>query len=324
MAAEGGDIIRHDYTYRGEEGEVIPDLATHIFVQARVIRREAFDRHRNIVEVICHEDVEKIEQEAFLWCRSLRRVIMRGVKIVEQEAFWDCSALEELECDKLETVGDSAFCHCSLKSINLPSARILKKAAFANCKAMTDVKFGSKLEEIEEAAFNHCISLERITIPLKDGLIVEDNTFMSCGNLSHVDLVEGELHETIAALHLEEWRNDMNEALGSINQILLNAAAGGYSFDEEPDPGGKAQAIRRWIRSVLLKIILYQDEHHRLLSEAATTLEPVLPNNDIVMNNVLPFLELPSHTFEMGGDDEATRRLNFELLRIVVSDEEEE
>ena len=133
---------------------------------------------------------------------------------------------------------------------------------------------------------------------------------MSCGNLSHVDLVEGELHETIAALHLEGWRNDMNGEIDTINQILLDAAAGGYRFDEEPDPGEKTQAIRRWIRSVLRKIIRYQEGHRRLLEEAATTLEPVLPNNDIVRNNVLPFLKLPSHTFEMGGDDEATRRPN--------------
>ena len=134
---------------------------------------------------------------------------------------------------------------------------------------------------------------------------------MSCGNLSHVDLVEGELHETIAALHLEGWRNDMNGEIDTINQILLDAAAGGYRFDEEPDPGEKTQAIRRWIRSVLRKIIRYQEGHRRLLEEGvATTLEPVLPNHDIVRNNVLPFLKLPSHTFEMGGDDEATRRPN--------------
>ena len=40
MAAEGGDIIRHDYTYRGEEGEVIPEEATHITVEARKVRAE--------------------------------------------------------------------------------------------------------------------------------------------------------------------------------------------------------------------------------------------------------------------------------------------
>jgi hypothetical protein len=53
MAAEGGNIVR--YIYRGGENEVIPDEATHILVKARVVREGAFFRHRNIVEVVCHD-----------------------------------------------------------------------------------------------------------------------------------------------------------------------------------------------------------------------------------------------------------------------------
>jgi hypothetical protein len=119
---------------------------------------------------------------------------------------------------------------------------------------------------------------------------------------------EGELHETIAALHLEEWRDVMNDEIDSINQILPNASAGGwdddYDFDDEGDPGEKTQAIRRWIRSVLCKIIRYKSEHRRLLDDAAATLDLVLSNSDTVMNNVLPFIELPSYTFDVGDDDE--------------------
>jgi len=70
---------------------------------------------------------------------------------------------------------------------------------------------------------------------------------------------------------------------------------------EEPE---KAQAIRTWIRSVLRQILHYKAEHQRLLDEeVATTLQLVLPQ-DIVMNNVLPFLELPSFTFELVDNEE--------------------
>jgi len=87
----------------------------------------------------------------------------------------------------------------------------------------------------------------------------------------------------------------MNEEINSINQILPTASAGG---GYEGDHGEKARAIRTWIRSVLRKIVHYQAEHQRLLDEeVATTLQLVLPQ-DIVSNNVLPFLELPSYTFE--------------------------
>ena len=87
------------YTYRGEEGETIPRDATHIFVHesVTVIRAWAFNMHPNIVEVVCHEAVEKIEEEAFGYCLRLRRVIMPGVKKVENDAFCRCYALTEVE-----------------------------------------------------------------------------------------------------------------------------------------------------------------------------------------------------------------------------------
>ena len=326
MAADGDNIIW--FTYTGAERELIPDEATHILVLARVVRARAFFMHHNIIEVICDEMVEKIEERAFDDCTSLRRVIMPGVKIVEKYAFWNCSALEDVECDKLEIVGHSAFGWCvSLRSINLPSARFVKNKAFGICFALTYVKFGSKLERIEEGAFRNC-DLERITIPLKDGLITNHyNIFQHCNNLHQVDLIEGELHETISALHLEDWRNDMNEEIDSINQTLPNALACYYISDDEESPCEKAQAIRRWIRSVLHKIIHYQEEHQRLLNEAATVLQLVLPN-DIVMDNVLPFLELPSYTFQVGDDEDEDDSDNdtqlVELLRIDDRDDEEE
>ena len=51
----------------------------------------------------------------------------------------------------------------------------------------------------------------------------------------------------------------------------------------------------------LRKIIDYQTEHDRILEEAATTLQFALPR-DIMMTNVLPFLTLPAHTFEVEED----------------------
>ena len=77
MAAEGGNIVW--FTYTGADGEIIPDEATHILVQAKFIRAEAFRGRRNIVEVICNGDVEKIERNVFRGCHSLRWVIMPGV-----------------------------------------------------------------------------------------------------------------------------------------------------------------------------------------------------------------------------------------------------
>eukprot|EP00984_Skeletonema_dohrnii_P007985 scaffold2944_cov155-Skeletonema_dohrnii-CCMP3373.AAC.2 len=261
MEAEGGSIIRR-FTYTGAEGERIPDDATHVFVRARIVPANAFEDHPSIVEVICHEDVEKIEQNAFEGCPNLRRVIMPGVKVLERGAFIEW-----------------AFGGCEyLTSIDLPSVRVIEKYAFDGCKwNLVYVKFGYNLEKIEESAFADCrCSLERITIPLKDGMITDDNIFSGCLGLDQVDLVEGELHETIAALQLEEWRNDMNEEIDSINRILPDARAGTGTFDffdiiDDDEVGEKAWVIRRWIRSVLRKIIHYQQVHQRSLDEEVAT-----------------------------------------------------
>ena len=117
-----------------------------------------------------------------------------------------------------------------------------------------------------------------------------------CAKLKHVDLIGG-VYETVAALLMEEWKNDMNEEIENISQILPDTPAGTIRYD---DNGGKAQAIRTWIRSVLHKIVCYKAKHRRYLNVATAALQPALPN-DIVLKNVLPFLELPSYTFE--GDD---------------------
>ena len=307
MAAEGDNHFMR-YVYRGEEGEVIPREATHITVaeSCTFVRAWTFEG-TYIVEIICHNRVKIIESGAFRFCPNLRRVIMPGVKIVEQQAFDDCRALTDVECGKLEIIGEDAFSDCeSLRNINLPSVRIVAYYAFNGCKALTDAKFSSKLERIDEWAFSDCFSLQRITIPLKDGIISADNIFQLCEKLMHTDLVEeAELHATTAALHLEDWRNDMNREIDSINQILPNArAVGDYDEDAEEwgDPGEKAEAIRMWIRSVRQKIVQYKAEHQRVLNGAATILQFALPH-DIVMNNILPFLKLPSYTF-VGEDQE--------------------
>mmetsp|Transcript_9770 Transcript_9770/g.14862 ORF Transcript_9770/g.14862 Transcript_9770/m.14862 type:complete len:228 (+) Transcript_9770:1-684(+) len=223
---------------------------------------------------------------------------MPGVKIAERGAFNHCLALTHVGCGKLEIIERSAFYNCaSLRSINLPSAEIVGNAAFHECIALTDVKFSSKLERIEEVSFKNCRSLERITIPLKDGMITADGIFTGCESLNHVNLVEGEeLHETIAALHFEEWRNDMWEEITSIHQILPNAPAGGWDDPYGFFDGEKAQVIRRWLRFVLDKILRYKAGHQGILDEAASTLVLASPR-DIVRNNVLPFLELPPHRF---------------------------
>ena len=153
MAAEGGNDIVRLFIYTGAVYERIPDEATHITIaeDCTFVRAHAFALHPNIVEVICHDGVVKIERSAFRGCPNLRRFIMSGVKVVDAGAFYNCHSLEDVECSQLEIIEKFAFDWCSsLRSINLPSARIVERGAFSGCFALTEVRFGRNLETIEE------------------------------------------------------------------------------------------------------------------------------------------------------------------------------
>eukprot|EP00984_Skeletonema_dohrnii_P005450 scaffold1914_cov132-Skeletonema_dohrnii-CCMP3373.AAC.1 len=283
------------YIFTGREA--VPPDATRVRIDESlsVIPARAFEGLPKITELDCHIGVKKVEKWACCDCLSLRLVIMPGVEEVEGSVFRDCEALTDVECGKLEIIGGWAFEGCeSLRSIKLPSAMIVERGAFRHCTALKKIKVGKELTSIGWAAFYGCTSLERITLPLKDGMINDDDIFIGCANLKHVDLVEGAvLHTITSALQMEEWKNVMNEEIASINQILSSAPC------IDGDARRKARAIQTWIRSVLHKIVQYKAEH-RYLNEAAITLQLALPN-DIVIKNVLPFLELPSHTFQ--GED---------------------
>ena len=204
---------------------------------------------------------------------------MPGVKEIEEYAFHYCRALTYIECGKLERIEQNAFRCCeSLMSVDLPSIRIVMVCAFECCSSLTHAKFGMDLEKIGRKAFRCCHSLERITIPLKDGLIDDDNIFARCKILRHVDFLQG-VHETIAALQNEVWENDVNKEIAAFYRVNMNI--------------GKAKAIREWIRSVLRKLVHYKHLRHRhILNVAAARLQRALPS-DIVHKNVLPYLELP-------------------------------
>ena len=302
MAAEegNGDIVR--YIYRGQPRAEIPRHVTHVTVKdIKAVPAGSFAGHPNIQEVVCHDGVLKIEQEAFYNCISLRRVIMPGVKEVEREAFCSCWLLNYIEWPKLEIIHEWAFGGCSLSGIDLPSIIEIGHQAFDGCTNVTSVKLGEDLCSLYGiAAFCGCTSLERITLPLRDDMFGKRDIFQACGKLHRVDLIEGAiLNETVAALPFDVWKNDMSNEIDSINQILPNTP---YGSTEYRDDGEKAQVIRRWISSVLRKIVQYKAEHRHIMDEAAATLQFVLPQ-DIVRNNVLSFLELPSYTFD-GEDDE--------------------
>ena len=209
--------------------------------------------------------------------------------------------------NKLETIEPYAFHGTRLRKISMPSVRTIGNGAFSNCYALSDVEFGEGLMTLNEATFINCPKLKRIALPLKDDMI-QDRVFTLCSELETVDLVGG-IHQTVASLHMESWRNEMTDEINRINQTLPTT-----------DSRHKTEAIQQWMESVISRLDHYKAEHHNLLKEATTLLELALwmtelgynrkdgnvamdplraraesrvtAGADVVIKNVLPFLAL--------------------------------
>jgi hypothetical protein len=233
------------------------------------INIQAFRKNRNLKSVVCHDGVLKVGGWAFNRCRSLERVKMPGVKIIGYGVFYYCNSLVDVELDNLEMVQDDAFSDCtSLQRVKLPKVKTIGISAFRD-SGVDVLEFGEDLETIRSGAFQGS-KLRRIAIPLKDGMFqwndyLETYTqFSKCYNLATVDLVGG-VHKTVASLHLESWRNEMNEEIQQINQILPV-----IDHDE------KSSEIVEWIQLLISKIEHYKSEHRAVVKEVATLLELAL------------------------------------------------
>ena len=188
---------------------------------------------------------------------------MLGVRIIKKGAFNHCACLTDVEFgDKLETIEESAFHSCySLRSIVMPCVRNIGKWAFSKCGKLTDLELPDGLGRLEEDAFSECRQLERVTMPLKD---TSYYAFTQCKNITSVQLAGG-IQSTVATLHMESWRNEMNDEINRINQVLPNT-----------DHYLRPVKLEQWMESVIRQLNHYKSEHHEVLKEATTMLELAL------------------------------------------------
>jgi hypothetical protein len=245
----------------------VPDDVTHIRIHKSVKRilYGAFQEFFRLVSVEMHDGVEIIEGYTFCDCISLKGIKLAGVRVIGAEAFSGCRSLTDVEFgDKLETIDYEAFLRCtSLSNIKIPKVRVIGNGAFEHCNQLTEVKLSKDLEAIGYSGFHNCHRLSCIAMPLKANLFEEgDHVFRDCHNLSQVDVI-GSIHKTISSLLLDRWRNDMNDDIHEINQLLPNS----YS---------KTVVIRRWMGRVLNRITRYKSEHYTLLKNNMTLLELAL------------------------------------------------
>eukprot|EP00985_Skeletonema_marinoi_P013197 scaffold6520_cov140-Skeletonema_marinoi.AAC.1 len=260
-AHEDDDII---FVYMGGDQEVPEDVRrVRIDKSVKIIPSRVFDHRQHLLHVEFHDGIEEIGKWAFNCCYSLRGSIrLMGVKIIGNGAFYNCVELIDVEFDKLETIEQWAFNNCrSLRNITMPSVKTIDRGAFIDCLQLTDLELPEGLETIGISAFSYCQRLGRIAIPLN--CMIGGDVFDNCPVLTTVDLV-GKIHKTVASLHLESWRNEMEDEINRINQDLPTIG------------GGKTAAVQQWMELVTRRLDHYKAEHKALLKEATTLLELAL------------------------------------------------
>ena len=113
-----------------------------------------------------------------------------GITSIGNFAFHGMSGVESVSvADSVKRIGCYAFEGSTVKSVTLPSeAETIDIGAFKNCKGLTSVLFGGKINAIGESAFEGCTSLETVTIPYGSASTIGPRAFSGCTALGSVSL----------------------------------------------------------------------------------------------------------------------------------------
>ncbi len=299
------DDEEEPFVYTGDRP---PQHVTHVVIDKSLsdIPAEAFIDHTSLLSVTFHDGMRKIGMGAFRRCRRLKHLKnFKYVQHIDDEAFMSCSALEDFECDALEIIGIFAFGFChSLNSFVLPSIRRICRDAFADCHSLINMKLSEELEQsIEPNAFEGCINLLSITMPLRRG-ILDASTLDDCESLIGVDLIG--IHEFISELSLERWREDMEEQISRITAVLL------WGWDGSTFSSGiftsRTTAVVDWIDTIIQRVEFYRDIHQMLIKEALVILELALWKKSLNEVNKKDFSSTEPETKKLKVDVDSVRK----------------
>jgi hypothetical protein len=232
------------FVYTGPGCSVPKDVVCVQF-DPRVVEvaEDAFVNCQNLKELILNDGLQKIGDDAFCGCTSLKCIrLPASITEIGDSAFYNCKNLKELILnDGLQKIGEYAFNNCtSLESITLPSSITeIGNDAFFNCKNLSELVLNDGLQKIGLGAFRYCESLESITFP---STITEIGifAFQDCHSLSEVIL-----HESITAISRNAFFNCRSLEIVKFQSLSsrLSAIAGNWA-----DLNNKVNEVRRVVQ----------------------------------------------------------------------------
>ncbi len=159
MSDSTSHCVNFVYTGKGP----VPQDVTHVRIDpsAKEIGQQEFQGRRQLVEVVLHEELQRIKMHAFKYCTSLQHIrVPSSVKVIDEGAFACCKNLVEVElCNGLEQIERRAFCHLveNIQRIKIPSTvKVIDESAFAACYRLEVLDLSEGLEQVYPDAFYLC------------------------------------------------------------------------------------------------------------------------------------------------------------------------
>lgn len=114
-------------------------------------------------------------------------VIGNNITKIGDWAFAISPSLNSIELpSSVKTIGQGAFANCNeMTSLSLSDVTDIKSLAFQGCDAITELYFGSKIQNIGTYAFRNCKSLTSVAIP-SNVLSIGTKAFNGCPKLTEV------------------------------------------------------------------------------------------------------------------------------------------
>lgn len=159
------------------------------YLEANVIKDEAFYESKELTSITIPHRVVKIGNFAFKRCRSLESVVLPdSVLSIGFNAFGGCHTLSTFRIpNKLISIEGYAFYACyMLKSFSIPdTVRYIGARAFSMCHSIESIVIPDRVRRINHGTFELCRNLKHISIP-NSVSYVGNQAFWGCSSLESI------------------------------------------------------------------------------------------------------------------------------------------
>ena len=140
------------------------------------------------VDVIVPEGVREIGEGAFWRCDVESVRLPQGIRAIRSEAFMNCRSLRRINLpESLRTIETEAFSGSGLRAIRLPEGLKRIEADCFSGTELTEIVIPEGVRVIRDHAFSGCRELRKVILPA--GLtMLEDHVFLDCPKLREIEL----------------------------------------------------------------------------------------------------------------------------------------